>query len=265
MDVNDRDLRDIAALADGSLPEHRRAEVEARVEASPELRELLAKQRAALAALRAAAGPAPEALREWVAAVARERRRPRERLAALLPARGPLRPALSAAAALALVAAVVVALALPGGAPEGPDVAEAADLATRPPSEPAPGRYDGEPELLDRTSDGLRFPRWEPQFGWRATGARADRLDGRSAVTVYYRRARRTLGYTIVAAPALRVPAHAKRAEAGGTDFRSFERAGRTVVTWRRAGRTCVLSARGVGSDTMLALAGWRAEGRLRY
>jgi hypothetical protein len=259
--MKDRDLRDVAALADGSLPERRRAEVEARVNASPELRELLAKQRATIAALRAAAAPAPEALRDRVAAAARGRARSRLRPALA----GALRPALAGAAALAAAAAVVLALALPEGSPEGPDVAEAAALATRPPTEPAPGRYDDQPTLLERTSDGLRFPRWQPQFGWRASGARADRLDGHRAVTVYYRRGGRTLGYTIVAAPALRVPDGAARANSGGADFHSFRRAGRVVVTWRRAGRTCVLSARGVGRDTLLALAGWRAEGRLRY
>ena len=46
--LEDRALADIAALPDGTLPESRRAEVEARVAESPELREALAEQKAAL-------------------------------------------------------------------------------------------------------------------------------------------------------------------------------------------------------------------------
>ena len=268
MNVTDRDLRDVAALADGSLPERRRAEVEARVEASPELRELLSRQRAALTAVRGVAAPAPTALRARVERLPRRGRR--STAAPVRSGLGPERPwrlrsALGGAVAIAAAAALVLALVLPAGSPEGPGVAEAAALATRPASEPAPRRYDGQPGLLDRTADGLRFPRWQPEFGWGATGARADRLDGHQAVTVYYARGRRTLGYTIVAAPALRVPDGAARLGGGRADFRSFRDRGRVVVTWQRAGRTCVLSARNVGRDTLLALAGWRAEGQLRY
>jgi len=262
--MTDRDLRDVAALADGSLPERRRAAVEARVEASAELRELLSKQRAALTAVRGAAAPAPTTLR---ARVERLPRAGRERAARRGPSRlrpWPLRSALAGAGLLAAAGALMLALVLPGGSPEGPGVAEAAALATRAPSEPAPGRYDGQPELLARAADGLRFPRWQPEFGWRATGARADRLDGHEAVTVYYSRGGRTLGYTIVAAPALPAPDNAARL-GGKADFRSFSERGRVVVTWQRAGRTCVLSAPNVGRDTLLALAGWRAEGQLRY
>jgi hypothetical protein len=250
MEMTDQDLSDVAALADGSLPEARRAEVEARVEASPELRQLLEKQRVALAAIGGAGALAPDALRERLA---RRRVRPRRRI---------LIPVLGGAAA---VTALVLALVLPDGGPEGPGAADAATFGARPPTEAAPRPYDGETALLDRTVDGVRFPRWQARFGWRTTGARVDRLDGRAAATVFYARAGSAVGYTIVAKPALPVPDGAVRTKRAGIEFRSFERDGRLVVTWQRDGRTCVLSGRAVSRDTLLALAGWRAGGRLRY
>jgi anti-sigma factor RsiW len=47
--LSDRELAELAALADGTLPADRRPEVEARVAASPELREPLERQRQSLA------------------------------------------------------------------------------------------------------------------------------------------------------------------------------------------------------------------------
>jgi hypothetical protein len=34
--------------------------------------------------------------------------------------------------------------------------------------------------------DGVTFPYWEDRFAWRSTGARTDRLDGRTVTTVFY-------------------------------------------------------------------------------
>ena len=67
--LEDRALADIAALADGTLPESRRAEVEARVAESPELREALAAQRAALSAIEKLDDDAPGRLSAWVRAL----------------------------------------------------------------------------------------------------------------------------------------------------------------------------------------------------
>ena len=49
--LSDRELSELAAFADGSLPPSRRAQVSARVERSAELRALVAEQRSALAAV----------------------------------------------------------------------------------------------------------------------------------------------------------------------------------------------------------------------
>jgi hypothetical protein len=251
---SDRDVADVTALADGSLPAERRAEVEHRVAASPRLRDLLRAQQAAVNAVRQAAGPAPAGFRARIEA---ERQR----------AAGPA-PLLPRRVAIGLVAAAVVAavsgiLVLPSGSPEGPTVAQAAALSGRAATAPPPKRYDGLP-ILDREVEGLHFPRWQARFHWRASGVRVDRLRGRQATTVFYNRAGRRIGYTIVAGEALGLPA-GRSSHRGGVSFRTLRSGERTVVTWRRKGRTCVLAGDRVEGRELLALAAWRAGGRLAY
>jgi hypothetical protein len=244
MEDRDRDLADVAALADGSLPEERRAEVERRVAASAELTELLARQRRALDAVRSASGPAPARLR------ARLERRP-------APRRRPVR-GLAAGLAAAAAAAAVALLLVPGGGPEAPTVAEAAALALREPTTGPPGRYDDAP-LLDHEIGGIRFPRWEERFGWSASGARSDRLQGHDAVTVYYVDRGRRIAYTIVDGRALPRPP-AQSSHQGGITFHFLRSGAREVVTWRRKGRTCILSGAAVPRRELVALAAWRAD-----
>jgi hypothetical protein len=228
----DRDLADVAALADGSLPEERRADVERRVAASPELTASLERQRRALDAVREAAGPAPAGLRARL-------ERSRE------PRRRPVGIALGLAGA---AAAVLVALLLVRG-PDAPSVADAAVLATRAPTA-------GPPTRLPAVDD-VRFPRWDKRFRWRATGVRSDRLGDRDATTVYYRYDGERIGYTIVGGSALALPSRGERSVRGGTVLHSLRAGGRTVVTWRRKGHTCVLSGAGVRRGTLLALASY--------
>jgi hypothetical protein len=132
---------------------------------------------------------------------------------------------------------LLVVLLVPGG--NGPSVADAAVLATRPPT-------TGTPASLPAV-EGVRFPRWDRRFRWRATGVRSDRLGDRDATTVYYRYDGHRVGYTIVGGPALR----------SRPGFHSSRIGGRTVVTWRRGGHTCVLSGAGVRSTTLLRLASY--------
>src|SRR5262245_10237377 len=99
-----QELVELAALADGSLPEERRATLEEQVAASPELADLLAEQERAVALARAAGDEvvAPTTLRARLEAQAPPRRRARTtRIAA---------PGLlvGTAAAAAVIAAVVL-------------------------------------------------------------------------------------------------------------------------------------------------------------
>jgi hypothetical protein len=250
---NDRELAELAALADGSLPPDRRAEVEARIEADPELRALVDEQRRAVGAVRAAAAEtrAPLHLRERVEA---DRRRfaPRAR-------RRRISLAGVAAAALA-AAALALVLTLPGGTPGAPTVVQAAQLGALPPTAAAPERSDGS-ALLMAAVDGVAYPYWGDSFAWESSGQRRDRLHGRATATVYYDKAGKRVGYTIVSGQPLPVPGKARTTVVEGTAFRTFTDHGRTVVTWLREGRTCVLSGVGVPPAALLKLAAWKGKG----
>ena len=87
-------------------------------------------------------------------------------------------------------------------------------------------------------------------------GERGDRLGGHPAVTVYYQRRGMSVAYTIIGAPALAHPA-APVTHLGGFALQAFSLRSRTVVTWRRAGHTCVLSASAVPTRMLEQLANW--------
>lgn len=245
---SEHDLADLAALADGSLAPARRGMVEARVASSPELRVLVEEQRRAVGVVRAATGPAPASLRERLedqrCRGGRPTRRRRFHLAA------------GVAGVLSTMALVIV-LALPGGAPGGPTIVQAASLTKRGPSEVAPAHSDGS-RLVSVAVDGIRFPYWSDVFGWEASGVRGDRLGGRRATTVFYDRGPSRIGYTIVSGKALPIPRGVRADVRKGTTFHSFPSAGRLIVTWRRADHTCVLAADGVALESLLALGAWR-------
>jgi hypothetical protein len=97
-----REIAELAALADGSLAPGRRAALQARVAASPELADRLAEQRRAVALARSAAAAveAPAALRTRIEAQRRARRPPLQRRLVLIGA--------AAAAVLALAIALTV-------------------------------------------------------------------------------------------------------------------------------------------------------------
>src|SRR5439155_22435673 len=76
--LTEREIAELAALADGTLPAERRAEVEARVAASPELIALVQRQRHAVTATHSLSAEAPPAsLVESVEALRPKRRAPR--------------------------------------------------------------------------------------------------------------------------------------------------------------------------------------------
>jgi len=248
--LSDRELSELAAFADGSLPASRRAHVSARVERSAELRALVAEQRSALGAVSGLDVQAPGRLRARVEAVgARKERRPWS-LA--------LGGGLAAAAAAALVAVLVFS----GGA-AAPTTAQVASLADRGANAPAP--EPAATNLLDASVAGVSFPDFRNEFGWRPQGARADELDGRVTRTVFYEQGTRQVAYTIVSGKALTWPVDAGKTIRDGIEFRTFERDGATVVTWRRDGQTCVLSGSDASERELLALAAWNGSGTVAF
>jgi hypothetical protein len=242
---------ELTALADGTLRGRRRARLLAEVGRSPELAEQFERQRRAVVALRSVDARAPAWLRARV-----EPERKRRRSAVSLPLAG----GLAAGAAFALI----LALVLPGGA-GGPTVVEAAELAERPSAAAAPRPDPERPKVLNARAAGLAFPSWAMEFGWRATGRRVDELDGRRAVTVFYEKGGRRIGYTIISGEAIDPPDEARRAVREGTVLHGLSADGRVIVTWLRDGVTCVLSGPGVDANTLLDLAAWKGKGDVEF
>jgi len=247
---SDANIRDLSALADGTLDPARREQVRARIAASPELTALYERERSVVALLHDARARdrAPAALRERIDRAGA--RRSSTRLAV---------PRLNLAnrllAGLVATAAVVVALVLllPAGTPGSPSVSQAAALATRVSTSPAPGADPDSPKKLGTNVENLYFPNWGPRNGWNAVGERRDHINGRPATTVFYEKGGVRIAYTIVGAPVLNTPA--SRNWVGG--FEQLTLDGRQVVTWRNADKTCVLSSAGsnVPKPVLLALA----------
>jgi anti-sigma factor RsiW len=242
---SEQELADLCALADGSLPAERRAEVEARVAASGELQELLERQQQAVLAVRALArDDVPESLRAGVEARrgARGSRRGRARLV----------PRLALAGAIAVIAAVVAAVVLSGG-PGAPSVADAARLATRPPTGPPPAAAGSR---LGIGLGGVSFPAYARAYGWRAIGIRKGRVDGRDAIVVVYGKGNRRLGYAIVAGAGLPRPEDARSTVIRGVRYQTLRLEDLLAVTWRRGGHTCVLIGEAPRAE-LLRLASW--------
>jgi hypothetical protein len=249
--LTEQEMADLAALADGTLPAERRAAVEAWVAASPERRELLDRQRRSVTATQALAdAPVPESLREVV-----EPRRRRD------SARRRWTPRLALVGAVAVAA--VVAVALLSGGPAGPTVTEAAAVAQKPPSGPAPRSVGTEGTQLDLGVEGVVFPDFVESYGWKAVGVRHDEIDGRDATTVYYEKDGTRIAYVIVAGSGLPRP-DAPGTTRNGVLLQTLEVNGQLAVTWRRLGHTCILIGP-VPSDALLTLASWRGDGTLRY
>ena len=96
-------------------------------------------------------------------------------------------------------------------------------------------------------------------------GSRVDGLHGRRAVTVHYRWRDQQLAYTIVSGSALKVPRAFTGAVSNGVDIQSVKLGGRRIITWQRAGHTCVITAQGVPLATLTQLAAWKAGGAVKY
>jgi hypothetical protein len=159
--------------------------------------------------------------------------------------------------------ALALALILPGGTPGAPSVSDAAALASKGANQPAPVPSPGEPR--GTIGDGIQdvyFPDWKGHFHAVAVGQRTDGLGGRPAITVYYRWKGKMVAYTIVGMPALSQP-NANITRKNGVALRTVTIDGRTVVTWRRDGHTCVISGPGLAASDLQRLAAWSAPAQL--
>jgi hypothetical protein len=239
-------LADLSALADGSLARERQAEVDSRIAASQELSELYARERTVVELLHEARerDRAPLALRERIEAA---RPTPRARRTRRAGYAGGLTGAL-AAAALAL------ALALPGGGPGAPSLAAAAALGALPPQHEWRQQPAGERGTIGKSVGAVYFPDWTAAGGWSASAIRTDRLRGHAATTVFYWHGSTAIAYTILSSPPLAEPA-TTGTELGGLWLKSLRLRGRTVVTWRERGETCILSSATASPATMERLA----------
>jgi len=238
-DIDGVTVEQLVALADGSLPPERRDEVAQRVAASPQATEALELQRRALAATRAFAPPTPPGLHGALRAPQRTRA-------------VRLRPALAAACVL-LALALVAGLAL---SRQSDPLAVAVDVSGREAREPAPPARGA---TLRRTFEGVTFPDWEREFGWRATGARRDTVDERASDTVYYQHTHHRIGYTVLAGRSVGLPSKGRRVVRDGVQIQLYHAGARTVAVFERGGRTCVLAGVVHRDSTLVKLAAWRA------
>ncbi len=251
--LDERSRRELTALADGSLSGRRRTAVEARVERSPELRLALERQQLAVTALGTIEPPAPAALRARLTGSA-------------APAPKRTAPWLGwAAGAVAAVAAAIVVVVIVAGGPGAPTIDDADGLAVLAPTEPAPSPQTGDPALLTASAQGLAFPNWAREFGWRAAGARTGELGDRTATTVYYEKDGQTIGYSIVSGEPLAPPPGGESTTLDGVEFTVARDGGQTTVTWLRDGHSCVLSGSGVDARTLVELAAWKGDGAVAF
>jgi hypothetical protein len=253
-ELDEATIRRLAQLADGSLRGPECAEMEARVADSPTLRAALERQRTGVSALRGLDVRPQPSLRARIAAQSAKPARParRRRLA--------IGGALAGAVAAAALAAVLI---IPSGG-GSPTVVQAARLSYG----PATGSVAvnaGNDRLLAADVEGVPFPNWSGEFGWRQAGTRTDRIQGRSARTVFYEHGGRRVAYTIVSGPGIRAPDGSRPATRNGVHLHSLADGGRRVVTWWRDGRTCVLSSADTGDRELIKLASWKGDGAVPF
>ncbi len=158
-------------------------------------------------------------------------------------------------AATALAIVIVALVVLLGSGSTAPSVDQTAKLALATATAPAPARDAARPDLLAAGVDGIPFPSYVSNPGWKAIGSRTQAVHHRTIVTVYYRAPDGTrVGYSIV-------PGHTLTLAGGATTVLhgvryTYGRVGLgRYITWARDGHTCVIAGRQVTNATLLTLA----------
>ena len=204
--------------------------------------------------IRSIDAPAPARLHDRVQEMLDAQRAPARRPALL----GDLRVRLGAAATALAAVAAGLALALAGSGGAELSLAQASAVTLRPATLPAPAESGSDHQQLDASVEGTRFPYWGERFGWRSTGSRVDRVDGRDFHTVFYTDGKgHTVGYAIAAGRAPALKGAGSVHWRGGTPYWVGTAGGATVVTWKRGDHLCVVAGRGVAPATLLTLASW--------
>jgi hypothetical protein len=198
---------------------------------------------------------APQSLREAI-----ERDRARAARPRMPSARRRLRILVAGVGTAAIVGAIAIALESGTDGAREPSLASVDGAARLEASRPAPESTGGTPPVLDEKVGALTFPDWEKKFGWRAVGAREDKLSGRTVRTVFYRNPKGArLGYAVVAGKALTARPSGRAVSRAGRTYHVSSGATRTVVTWTQQGHTCVIvAARSVPESRLVDLAASR-------
>jgi hypothetical protein len=250
--LSDRERALLVGLADGTSSTRRRRRAEALVRRLDGGADLVDRQRRVMSAL--AGGPVPPlGLAPEAAPIKRRRGLPLPRVFALATAAG-------VAAAIALALTLVVS---PGGTPT---VAAIAELGARPALGTPPPPRPSEPRLLAASFDGVSFPNWGGEFGWRATGSRSDDTNGRASRTVFYEHMGHRIGYTVVERDSLEIPAGSERVRRNGVEVALVhDRDHQSFAVFVRDGHTCVLSGHFLRLSTLVELASWRGGGNVAF
>jgi hypothetical protein len=200
---------------------------------------------------------APAELHERVAAMVASA--PRRRTAARLLRPAPALTGLALAAA-AVIAALLIASGSSSRTHQPGLLSAAAGLALAPATSAAPAEdRHGHAHLLANV-EGVSFPYWERDLGWRSTGARTGVLAGRPVQTVYYSaRGGASVGYSILGGYPAPQPRGGTVDWKRGNEYRLLKLDGANAVVWLRQGRLCVLVGRGVAPRTLVGLASWDA------
>ena len=249
--MNDTPIDDeLARLADGTLRDAQADVLRAQVRANPDLQPRLREQERAVSLVRATEEiVAPASLHAAIHGRISDRAHARGGAGSRRRAR------LLAPVGAAVVAAAVVVILLVSAGPGSLTVtgtAQAAALGS--PTRGAPAVDRGDSDLLSLDVGSIRFPAYERHASERATGARTDQLHGRRVQTVFYDVAGRQVGYTIIAGAALPNPRGTSHL-IQGVRYTTTTVSGARLVTWRRAGHTCIIAARGTDQRTLLSLA----------
>jgi hypothetical protein len=231
----------ITRLVDGPRDERERAELEAWASERPDVLRQVAAQRRVAEELGRGGPEVPARLLEAVEAKARSGRGAR----AAGPARRSSlrwRPLGAAGAFAILAAAIAVVVIVINGTGGAGSINAAARLAYAPSTGPAPSAQSA--HLLDVSYAGVTYPNYA-RLGTVATGQRSDRIDGRPALTVFYRLPDGVrMSYTVFSGRPVPVPVQAKTVIFEGVPLQTYATpSGLAVVTLVRSGRTCVLSA----------------------